>query len=86
MSFGYGLSAEVSLLIECSLNVDVYVVFAGETSRLVVPDIVVRNFKFNVIAVYVPHISIRARGDLFCWGLKFYLWPKIKDGGVGFKW
>ena len=50
-------SAEVSLLVGCSLDADVDVVFAGDGGRLVVADVAVKSFKFRLVAVYTPNIA-----------------------------
>ena len=54
-AFGSHCSAEVSLLVRCSLNVIVNLVFAGDGGRLVVADVAVKSFEFRVIAVYAPN-------------------------------
>ena len=50
-------SAGVSLLIGRSLDAEVNVIFTGDGSRLVVPDVAVKIFKFRVAAVYAPNIT-----------------------------
>ena len=47
-SYGCCSSAEVSLLVGCSLDADVNVVFAGDEGRLVVGDVAVKSLKFRV--------------------------------------
>ena len=47
-------SAGVILLIGCSLNADVDLVYAGDRRRLVVADVTVKSFSFRVVAVYAP--------------------------------
>ena len=54
-AFGSCFSAGVSLLIGCSLNAIVNLIFADDRDRLVVTDVAVKSFKFQVVAVYVPN-------------------------------
>ena len=56
-AYGSRASAGVSLLIGCSLDADVDVVFAGDGGRLVVADVAVKSFKFRLVAVYAPNIA-----------------------------
>ena len=51
-------STRVSLLMGCSLDADVDVVFAGDRGRLVVDDVAVKSFKFWLVAVYAPNITV----------------------------
>ena len=53
-------SAGVSLLVGCSLDADVNVVFAGEGGQLVVADVAVKSLKSRVAAIYAPNIVERA--------------------------
>ena len=46
----------VSLLIESTLNGDVNLVLADDRGQLVVVDVAIKSFKFQVAAVYVPNI------------------------------
>ena len=56
-AFGSSCGAGVSLLVGRSLNANVNVVFAGDEGRLVVVDIAVKTFEFQVVAVYAPNTS-----------------------------
>ena len=58
-AYGSRTSGGVSLLIGCSLDADVDVVFAGDGGQLVVADVAVRSFKFHLVAVYAPNILWR---------------------------
>ena len=51
-AFSSHCSAGVSLLVGCSLNTIVNLVFADDGSRLVVTDVDVKGFEFQVVAVY----------------------------------
>ena len=62
--FGSRCSAGVSLLVGCSLNVIVSLVFADDGDRLVVADVAVKSFEFQVVAVYVPN-SVGERHSFF---------------------
>ena len=53
-AYGSRSSIEVSLLIGCSLNVDVNL--ADDGGYLVVADIAVKSFEFWVVVVYAPNI------------------------------
>ena len=55
-AYGSRASAGVSLLVGCSLDADVDVVFAGDGGRLVVADVAVKSFKFRLVAVYASNI------------------------------
>ena len=59
-------SAGVSLLIGCSLDADVDVVFAGDGGRRVVADVAVKSFKFRLVAVYAPN-TVAERVSFFRW-------------------
>ena len=50
-------SSGVSLLVGCSLDADVEVVFAGDGGRLVVADVAVKSFKFSLVAVSASNIA-----------------------------
>ena len=54
--YGSYKSIGVSLLVGCSLDADVDVVFAGDGCRLAVADVAVKSFKFRLVAVYAPNI------------------------------
>ena len=56
-AYGSRISAGVSLLVGRSLDADVDVVFAGDGCRLVVADVVVKSFKFRLVAVYASNIA-----------------------------
>ena len=56
-AYGSCSSSKVSLLIGRSLDADVNVVFAGDRGRLVMANVVIKSFKFQVAAVYVPNIA-----------------------------
>ena len=51
-------SAGVSLLVGCSLDADVDVVFAGDGGRLVVADVSVKSYKFQLVVVYAPNTNV----------------------------
>ena len=51
-------TSRVSLLVGCSLDADVDVVFAGDGGRLVVADVAVKSFKFRLVAVYASNIVV----------------------------
>ena len=55
--YGSRSTAGVSLFIGCSLDADVNVVFAGDRGRLIVADVAVKSFKFQVAVVYAPNIG-----------------------------
>ena len=57
-AYGSHVSAGVSLLVGRSLDADVDVVFEGDGGRLVVADVVVKSFKFRLIAVYASNIAV----------------------------
>ena len=50
-AFGSRLSAGVSLLVGCSLDAIVNVIFAGDGGRLLVADVAVKTFEFRIAAV-----------------------------------
>ena len=56
-AFGSHCSTGVSLLVGRSLNAIVNLVFAGDRGWLVIADIAVKSFEFQVVAVNAP-ISI----------------------------
>ncbi len=51
-------STGISLLVGCSLNVIVNLVFEDDEGWLVVADVAIKNFEFRVVAVYVPNTTI----------------------------
>ena len=53
-AFGNQLSARVSLLVGCSFDAIVNLVFAGDGGRLLVADVAVKTFEFRIAAVYAP--------------------------------
>ena len=55
-AYGSCNGAVVSLLVGCSFDADVNVVFAGDEGQLVVVDVAVKSFKFLVATVYAPNI------------------------------
>ena len=57
-AYGSRSSAGVSLLVGRSLDAAVDVVFAGYGGRLVVADVAVKSFKFRMVAVYAPNITV----------------------------
>ena len=57
-AYGSCNSAGVSLLVGRSLDTDVDIVFAGDGGRLVVAHFVVTSFKFRLVAVYAPNITL----------------------------
>ena len=56
-AYGSCSSAGVSLLVGHSLDADVDV-FASDGGQLVVADVAVKSFKFRLVAVYVPNITV----------------------------
>ena len=54
-SFQHSAAAGVSLLVGRSLNAIVNLVFAGDEGQLVVADVTVKTFEFQVVAVYAPN-------------------------------
>ena len=64
--YGSRTSVGVSLLVGRSLDADVDVVFAGDGGQLVVADVVVKSFKFRLVAVHVPNIFVE-RVSFFRW-------------------
>ena len=46
---------------ECSLKADVNLVFAGDGSRLVVTDVAVKSFMFQVVVVYAPNCFVERK-------------------------
>ena len=50
-------SAGFSLLVGRSLDADVDVVFVGDGDRLVVADVAVKSFKFQLVVVYALNIT-----------------------------
>ena len=96
-AFGSRCSAEVSLLVGRSLNVNVNIVFAGDEGWLVVVDIAVKTFEFRVVAVYAPNTVGERRSffrqlepflDYLKWLVLMGDWnaildPKVDKGGRG---
>ena len=64
-AYGSRSSAGVCLLVGRSLDADVDVAFAGDGGRLIVADVAIKSFKFRLIAVYAPNISLE-RVFFFC--------------------
>ena len=60
-AFGSHLSAGVSLLVGCSLDAIVNVVFAGDGGRLLVADVAVKTFEFRIAAVHAPGTAAERR-------------------------
>ena len=60
-AFGSHLSAGVSLLVGCSLDAIVNLVFAGDGGRLLVADVAVKTFKFRIAAVHTPSTAAERR-------------------------
>ena len=56
-AYGSCNNAGVSLIVRCSFDADLNVVFAGDGDRLIVADVAVKSFKFLVVAVYAPNIA-----------------------------
>ena len=56
-AFGSRCGAGISLLVGRSLNANVNLFFAGDEGRLVVADIAVKTFEFQVVAVYAPNTA-----------------------------
>ena len=54
-AFSSRLSTGISLLVGCSLDAIVNVVFAGDGGRLLVADVSVKTFDFRIAAVHVPN-------------------------------
>ena len=87
----------VSLLVGCSLNANVNIVFAGDEGRLVVADIAIKTFEFRVVAVYAPNTGGERRSfyrwlepfqDDSKWLVLMGNWnaifdPKVDKGGWG---
>ena len=68
-------SAGISLLVGCSLNVIVNLVFEDDEGWLVVADVAIKSFEFWVVAVYVPNYT-GERHSLFRWLGLFLDGPK----------
>ena len=68
-------SVGVSLLIGSSLNADVNLVLADDGGQLVVADVAVKSFEFQVVAVYTPNIPTE-RVSIFQWLAPFLDNPK----------
>ena len=52
------------IIVKCSLNAIVNLVFAGNGGQLVVADVAVKSFEFRVVVVYAPN-SIGERRSFF---------------------
>ena len=65
-AFGSRCSAGVSLLVGCSLNAIVNLVFADDRGLVVVADVSIKSFEFRVVAVYVPN-SVGDRHSFLWW-------------------
>ena len=63
-------SAGVCLLVGCSLDADVDLVFAGDGGRLVFADVAVKSFKFRLVVVYALYIAAE-RISFFRWLVPF---------------
>ena len=63
-AFSSCCSTGVSQLVGHSLNVIVNLDFADDGGRLFVADVTIRNFEFQVVAVYVPN-TVGKRGSFF---------------------
>ena len=57
-AYGSRGSAGVSLLVGHSLDADVDVVFAGDGGRLVVVNVTIKSFKFQLVVVYAPNTAV----------------------------
>ena len=71
--FGSRSSVRVSLLIWRSLNADVNLILADDGDRLVVVNVAVKSFEFQVVAVYAPNIAAER---FFRWLAPFFDNPK----------
>ena len=69
-AYGRRNSSEGSLLVGRSLDDDVNVVFSGDGDRLIVADVAVRSFKFQVVVAYAPNIA-GERSSFFRWLASF---------------
>ena len=54
------------MLVGCSLDADIDVVFAGDRGWLVVANVAVKSFKFRLVVVYAPNIAGK-RVSFFHW-------------------
>ena len=66
-AFGSHLGAGVSQLVGRSLDAIVNLVFAGDSSRLVVADVDVKNFEFRIAAVHASSTAAGPVGALAGW-------------------
>ena len=57
LAYGSRCSVGVSSLIGCSLNADVNIVLADDGDWLVVANVAVKRFEFQVVTVYTSNIS-----------------------------
>ena len=60
-AYGSRCSVGVSLLVGCTLDAKVNLVFVGDGGQLIVADVAVKSFKFRVVAVYVPNTVVERR-------------------------
>ena len=60
-AFGSCLSAGFSLLVACSLDAIVNVVFVSDGGRLLVADVAVKTFKFRIGVVFAPNSAAERR-------------------------
>ena len=70
-AYGRCSGAGVSLLVGCSLNADVNIVFAGDGGWLVVANVAIKSFEFRMIAVYAYNIVVE-RASFYRWLLPFF--------------
>ena len=63
-AFGSHSSTGVSLLVGCSLDAIVDVVFAGDGGQLLVADVAVKTFEFRIAVVHVPNTTAERRSFL----------------------
>ena len=87
LAFSSCCNLGISLLVRCSLNAIVNLVFADDRGQLVVSDVAIKSFKFWVVMVYVLNI-IGERCSFFQWLVPFPNDPKqlvlMGDWLVGF--
>ena len=67
-AFGSRFAAGVSLLVGSSLDAIVNVVFAGDGGRLLVADVAVKTYEFQIAAVHVPNSTAERRSSFGSWG------------------
>ena len=61
LAAGNCYSSGVSLLVGYGLNVDVNLIFACDGGRLVVADVAMKSFMFQVVTVYAPSCVVERR-------------------------